>query len=807
MTLNLPIATPSLTRHEFANLSQAVDGASLLDDPLKNGCLLLHLAQVLRGHHPSTPPWCKALGRPMSVAAVRKNVETALELVQPLLMKASVAEQQQGREQGDLVNVEALVAGDDVAIWSLLHRLRLASRHSLLLGGSAGLSGGGGQRETRAGSTHKRKVLPYSEEQVELLEAALVIWLSSVALHVPALRAVLPAPDDAAAGYAQWNLVGSAPRLLGMVLAEMHASGGILLASVASLATGMPVRVMRSVKSHAVAVGNMRRICEQLGDMNHVGRRFLPWIPNIMRGERHATILLLEELMRCAYAIAPGRKLTAKGNYARCTSSPSSAFSFSAHSKCSKAREIPFLQPLTKSRVAAGARGDAAADAPLLQAGANDGAQRDVYAATSAADLARHRQFEQHQLWRHSIASAVKDLPAAWPSLHSTTSDPATTSTRHTVSHESPPVPEMQAPPQGTFGYLEDLEAHLELTRAGHAPSLTRAKSGSSKASSARYMVSRSTSPGGRGASRTRARANASEHTANAVPSSSRAGAARSQQMEAARAFVREAQGAETALETEAAPLQGSKSSKAKDSKVKGNGDATGAPASSTEYCLRCIHWNGKRAKTPDHPLLGARKGASSNQGDKQGAGVRSAGVRSPFRLANSAPKACEPVSPDDASEVGRLREWMRALKAGSIQWPESVMMCAPADFAACWSDGVALCLLAGALQPLAGRTLLQGWEKRPRTRAHRAHNVRRALSVLGLQAKMHVLHVPILLNNSSVSWHARADSALLSALSNATTGTLRGSQALLSDEAVLDGDASIVLALLRLVRLAYRPP
>ncbi len=262
-----------------------------------------------------------------------------------------------------------------------------------------------------------------------------------------------------------------------------------------------------------------------------------------------------------------------------------------------------------------------------------------------------------------------------------------------------------------------------------------------------------------------------------------------------------------TALETEAAPLQGSKSSKAKDSKVKGNGDATGAPASSTEYCLRCIHWNGKGAKTSDPPQLGARKGASSNQGDKQGAGVRSAGVRSPFRLANSAPKACEPVSPDDASEVGRLREWMRALKAGSIQWPESVMMCAPADFAACWSDGVALCLLAGALQPLAGRTLLQGWEKRPRTRAHRAHNVRRALSVLGLQAKMHVLHVPILLNNSSVSWHARADSALLSALSNATTGTLRGSQALLSDEAVLDGDASIVLALLRLVRLAYRPP
>lgn len=277
--------------------------------------------------------------------------------------------------------------------------------------------------------------------------------------------------------------------------------------------------------------------------------------------------------------------------------------------------------------------------------------------------------------------------------------------------------------------------------------------------------------------------------------------------MEAARVFVREAQGAETALETEAAALQGSKRSKAKGSKVKGNGDATAAPGSSTEYCLRCINWNGKRAQTPDPPLLGARKGASSNQGGKHGADVKSAGGRSPYRLANSPPKACAPVSPDDASEVGRLREWMRALKAGSIQWPESVMMCAPADFAASWSDGVALCLLAGALQPLAGRTLLQGWEKRPRTRAHRAHNVRRALSVLGLQAKMHVLHVPILLNNSCVSSHARADSALLSTLSSATTGTLRGSQALLCDEAVLDGDASIVLALLRLVRLAYRPP
>jgi hypothetical protein len=158
--------------------------------------------------------------------------------------------------------------------------------------------------------------------------------------------------------------------------------------------------------------------------------------------------------------------------------------------------------------------------------------------------------------------------------------------------------------------------------------------------------------------------------------------------------------GPETALETETASLQGSKrskakDSKAKDSKVKGNGDATAAPASSTEYCLWCIHRNGKHAKTPDPALLGVRKGASSNQGDKQGAGLRSAGVRSPHRLANIPTKACEPVSPNNASEVGSLREWMRSLKAGSIQWPESVMMCAPADLAASWSDGLVMMMMS----------------------------------------------------------------------------------------------------------------
>ena len=780
VTLNLPVATPSLSRHEFANLSQAVDDASLLDDPLKNGCLLLHLAQVLRGQQPHTPPWCKTLGRPKTVVAVRKNVETALELVQPLL-KASAAEHQ-GRELA--VDVEALVAGDDVAIWTLLHRLRLASsRHGPLPGDTAGLPGGSEHGKGSMRGRHCRQVLPYSEEQVELLEAALVIWLSSVAHHVPTLRAVLPAPDEASSGYAQVNLVGSASRLLGVVLAEMHDSGGILLASVASLATGMPVRVMRSVKSHAVAVGNIRRICEQLGDMNHVGRRFLPFIPNITRGERHAMVLLLEELMRCAYSVAPGRKLTAKGNYARCT--PSSSFSVSVNAP-SKPREIPFLQPLTKSRVAAVARSSdaaAAAAAPLYQDAADDSSQGrgGMYGALAAGDLSRHRQFEQHQVWRHSIASAVKDLPVVTSSLlHSAFNAPETS-----ASHETH---ETHAPLQGNFRYLEDLDAHLALTRA---------KSGSTKTPSARSRASRSPPP--------------RDH-ADAAHASSRAGALRSQQMEAARAFVRGVQGAGTALAKEPASRPGNSNTgnKAKDHATRSdsnmhtnhntNGNAAAAAPNSPEFCLRCIHWNGKRQRQPAPPLLGTRKSASSP----------GAGARSPYRIANSPPKSGEPVSPDDAGEVGRLREWMRTLKGGSVQWPESVMQCAPADFAASWSDGVALCLLAGALQPLAGRTLLQGWERRPRTRAHRAHNVRRALSVLGLQAKMHVSHVPLLLDTSSLSAHARADNRLLDTLNTtngAMMGTLRGSQALLCDEAVLDGDASMVLALLRLVRLAYRRP
>jgi hypothetical protein len=54
-------------------------------------------------------------------------------------------------------------------------------------------------------------------------------------------------------------------------------------------------------------------------------------------------------------------------------------------------------------------------------------------------------------------------------------------------------------------------------------------------------------------------------------------------------------------------------------------------------------------------------------------------------------------------------------------------------------------------------------------------------------------LHVLILLNNSSVSWHARANSTLLSTLSSATTGSF-GDRRPSCDETVLDGDASILL-------------
>ena len=71
-----------------------------------------------------------------------QNVETVLELVQPLLLKATMAEEQ-GREQRLVFSLylEAMVAGDEMAIWSLLHRLLLTPRPSLLLGGTACLFG------------------------------------------------------------------------------------------------------------------------------------------------------------------------------------------------------------------------------------------------------------------------------------------------------------------------------------------------------------------------------------------------------------------------------------------------------------------------------------------------------------------------------------------------------------------------------------------------------------------------------------------------------------------------------------------
>ena len=96
------------------------------------------------------------------------------------------------------------------------------------------------------------------------------------------------------------------------------------------------------------------------------------------------------------------------------------------------------------------------------------------------------------------------------------------------------------------------------------------------------------------------------------------------------------------------------------------------------------------------------------------------------------------------------------------------------------------LCLLAGALQPLAGRTVLQGWEPRPRTRAHCAHNIARALRVLALQAKLQVM---------------QAD------MGGQGVRRLRGADLAspLCHEAILAGDVDVVLALLRLVRAAYQ--
>ena len=450
------------------------------------------------------------------------------------------------------------------------------------------------------------------------------------------------------------------------------------------MATGMPVRVMRNVKSHGVAVTNMRRVCQQLADMNHVGRRFLPWIQNIVQGERQAVVLLLEELMRCAYGLAPGRKLTAAGNYARTASS--------------KMREVPFLDPLGNSKLAN----------VVLHAAEHAPASLQValqVARAADTDLHRRRQFERHQVWRQSIASAVLHLPCP--------SDlPSAASGDHDAG--------------GCFKHMEDLDAHVQQVR--HAPIAKRSAP----------PAKRKTRPGSAGRA----------PCASARPA-----------LQAARAFVdKVASGAGT--------------------------QAAAAPAP----CLRCANWDGRQVRKTVSPFVGAGWEATLS---------RPPGRKSPFKIANSPPKSAKASSGgslDSDANVGRLREWMRSLKGGTVQWPHNMMDCAPGEFARAWTDGVALCLLAGALQPLAGRTLLEGWEQHPRTHAHRAHNVRRALSVLGLQAKMHVVAVPVRLKATS--------SAL-----PAATGNLRGPQALACDEAILNGDEEMVIALLRLVRLAYRPP
>jgi hypothetical protein len=710
VSLNLPEAPPALSRHEFANLSQAADATSFLEDPIKNGCMLLHVAQVLRGQQPCTPPWCKAQGRPTSVAAVRKNVEAALQLVQPLLHKDKDSEAR--GSVYDMFDVEALVSGDDNAVWSLLHQLRLSSKHRSSLSDPARVVQSFDAEARAASGKCGKQVLPYSREQVELLEVAIVMWLSAVAQHVTALKAILPSPGD---GYPEVNLVGAAPRLLGLVVAGLHDSGGVLLANVASFATGMPVRAMRNVKSHGVAVANIRRICQQLADMNHVGRRFLPWIQNIVQGERQAVVLLLEDLMRCAYGLAPGRKLTASGNYAR--TAPG------------KQREVPFLDPLGNSRLAN----------VMLQAADETPASLDVAlnaARAADADLQRRRQFERHQVWRHSIASAVMDLPCAASisgSMQQLESEVATSS---------------QAA-NGCFKHMEDLDAHLELARQPAGA----------------LRITRKATPG-------------SSHKAPSVSSSRRPA------LGAARAFVQKASQSlvpvvlQVGIETRTAP------------------------------CTRCAAWDGRQQRQTASPLLGARR--------KSGAGSTS-----PFKVANSPSKTSEPaVAHDSVKHVGRLRDWMRALKGGTVQWPHNLLECAPADFAGAWSDGVALCLLAGALQPMAGRTLLEGWEQHPRTRAHRAHNIRRALSVLGLQAKMHRQDVAVevpLRRGGHTHTHTRPagdESTRVASAAGAAAAapcppcrSLRGAEALMCDDALLDGDRDVIMALLRLVHLAYRKP
>ena len=349
----------SLGSKDYACLDR---GLALLDDPLRNGRVVwevaVHVAVVTLQHREqdaaqregrkarsrvsNTALFRIPFARPKSVADSRANMVKALDLlrgcgleVSPTSTHASV--------------LEAILQGDEAALWGLLDAFRaavtptpqcaqpavmtLAESHTRkarkVASARRSESGGGGA----AGRVVKG--LPYRLRDISLLEVAVMQWMLTLPLLPDSLSALTsvvmqgdspPPPASATAGQSDMETQqGWGKQTLAALLPEL--AKGPLLADVAAAATGRPLQpVTRAVKTHKVAFNNCLRLSEQLLHVNELSHERLMPVEDaaaaLAAGEHCVMLGLLEDLMRCSFRVPPRKRLL----------SP-------------KGREIPFLGP------------------------------------------------------------------------------------------------------------------------------------------------------------------------------------------------------------------------------------------------------------------------------------------------------------------------------------------------------------------------------------------------------------------------------------------------------------------------------
>ena len=349
----------SLGSKDYACLDR---GLALLDDPLRNGRAVwevaVHVAVMTLQHQEQDAAQRQGrkarsrvsnaalfripFARPKSVADCRANMVKALDLLRgcglevfPTSTHASV--------------LEAILQGDDAALWGLLDAFRsavtptpqsaqpavmtLAESHTRKARrvASARQSEGGGN----ATGGRVVKGLPYRLKDISLLEVAVMQWMLTLPLLPDSLSALTsvvmqgdspPPPASASAGQSDMETQqGWGKQTLAALLPEL--AKGPLLADVAAAATGRPFQpVTRAVKTHKVALNNCLRLSEQLLHVNELSHERLMPVEDaaaaLAAGEHCVMLGLLEDLMRCSFRVPPRKRLL----------SP-------------KGREIPFLGP------------------------------------------------------------------------------------------------------------------------------------------------------------------------------------------------------------------------------------------------------------------------------------------------------------------------------------------------------------------------------------------------------------------------------------------------------------------------------